>query len=238
MIICENCSCTNEGTYGSGRFCSVLCARGFSTQNKRSEINKKVSDTLAGRGVGNISLVCETCEKTFVVPFGKRKQKTCSRNCGRMMAVKNPEYIKKMSEIRTNAILSGIVNGNGIKCIFEFNNYQIKCDSKLEYACLMFFTINQTVLNIKRADVRIEYQTDGITHTYIPDFIIETDKCTYIVECKSTKLGTDLREKWQTYIRLSDVKKKLLKEYAKNNNLIDFWFTEKTYKGYKNLKLI
>jgi hypothetical protein len=43
---CENCDNDHNGDYGSGRFCSNKCARGFSTKNKRKEINKKVSNTL------------------------------------------------------------------------------------------------------------------------------------------------------------------------------------------------
>lgn len=46
---CENCSEKHDGLYGSGRFCSVKCARGYSTKEKRLEINKKVSKTLTGR---------------------------------------------------------------------------------------------------------------------------------------------------------------------------------------------
>lgn len=46
---CENCNNDHNGTYGSGRFCSTKCARGFSTKHKRENINKKVSAKLAGR---------------------------------------------------------------------------------------------------------------------------------------------------------------------------------------------
>jgi hypothetical protein len=42
-MICEYCSKEHDGTYGSGRFCSEKCARGFSSRNKREEINRKVS---------------------------------------------------------------------------------------------------------------------------------------------------------------------------------------------------
>ena len=41
--ICENCKNEHDGQYGSGRFCSSKCARGFSTKEKRSLINEKVS---------------------------------------------------------------------------------------------------------------------------------------------------------------------------------------------------
>lgn len=43
---CENCEKEHDGSYGSGRFCSSKCARGFSTKSKRKEINEKVSKTL------------------------------------------------------------------------------------------------------------------------------------------------------------------------------------------------
>lgn len=52
MKICENCQKENDGSYGSSRFCNEKCARGFSTKEKRSEINKKVSKKLKGR-IGN-----------------------------------------------------------------------------------------------------------------------------------------------------------------------------------------
>jgi hypothetical protein len=47
MLTCENCNEPHNGNYGSGRFCSNICAKSFSTKYKRDEINKKVSDTLS-----------------------------------------------------------------------------------------------------------------------------------------------------------------------------------------------
>jgi hypothetical protein len=46
---CENCGNEHDGSYGSGRFCGSKCARGFSSKDKRLEINKKVSKTLSNR---------------------------------------------------------------------------------------------------------------------------------------------------------------------------------------------
>jgi Zn finger protein HypA/HybF involved in hydrogenase expression len=45
---CEYCSKEHDGTYGSGRFCSQKCARGFSSRDKREEINRKVSKIMKG----------------------------------------------------------------------------------------------------------------------------------------------------------------------------------------------
>jgi very-short-patch-repair endonuclease len=47
--ICENCSEEHDGSYGSGRFCSSKCSRGFSTKNKRKKINENVSISLKKR---------------------------------------------------------------------------------------------------------------------------------------------------------------------------------------------
>ena len=49
MKICEYCTKLHSGVYGSGRFCNQDCARGFSTKEKRQEINSKVSQKLALR---------------------------------------------------------------------------------------------------------------------------------------------------------------------------------------------
>lgn len=48
MYICENCGTQVLLNYGSNRFCSKECARGFSTKAKRLDINKKVGDRLRG----------------------------------------------------------------------------------------------------------------------------------------------------------------------------------------------
>ena len=48
-MICEYCRGKYDIIYGSGRFCSKECAKGFSTRSKRAEINKKVSLSLSGR---------------------------------------------------------------------------------------------------------------------------------------------------------------------------------------------
>ena len=46
---CKNCNNNHDGKYGSGRFCSKKCAKGFSTKEKRKEINEKVSIKQKGK---------------------------------------------------------------------------------------------------------------------------------------------------------------------------------------------
>lgn len=79
MKKCENCGIKHLEEYGSGRFCSIRCARGFSTKNKRSEINEKVSKKLTK--YGDITLVCKNCSLEFIVNYRKKNQKYCSKLC-------------------------------------------------------------------------------------------------------------------------------------------------------------
>lgn len=81
MKTCENCETEHEGTYGSGRFCSSKCARGFSTKAKRKEINERVSNTLTGSGHGNVKLTCKNCEVEFEVGWNRRHQEFCNISC-------------------------------------------------------------------------------------------------------------------------------------------------------------
>jgi len=98
MKECENCKQTHEGFYGSGRFCSSKCARGFSTKNKRKEINEKVSKTLTGSGNDRVNLICEICEIKFDVDYNRRHQLYCSNKCSSIIRWKDDEYRSKIVE--------------------------------------------------------------------------------------------------------------------------------------------
>lgn len=50
--MCENCGSLVVEKYGSGRFCSQKCARGFSTKSNRKEISEKVSSSMKGKKLG------------------------------------------------------------------------------------------------------------------------------------------------------------------------------------------
>ena len=77
MKACENCNTPHDGSYGSGRFCSSKCARGFSTKAKRVEINEKVRCKLLRNDYSD--RICKTCNLLYT-PKSK-KQKYCSHLC-------------------------------------------------------------------------------------------------------------------------------------------------------------
>jgi hypothetical protein len=107
MNTCENCGNLHQGEYGSGRFCTSKCARGFSTKENRSEINKKVSITLQNHPPANklptIIKKCIWCTGEFEV----RKTSTrvyCSYNCkqsgvGRKGGMKSTQSKRSKNEI-------------------------------------------------------------------------------------------------------------------------------------------
>lgn len=80
MNKCENCKEAIKVKYGSGRFCSIGCARGFATKTNRAEISRKVSDSLKGRKIVDVERNCEQCKKTFVSLLRKRRR-FCSKKC-------------------------------------------------------------------------------------------------------------------------------------------------------------
>lgn len=112
MNTCENCGIEHNGTYGSGRFCSSKCARGFSTKAKRKEINEKVSNTLTGSGHENVKLTCAICKSEFEVGWNKRHQQTCSRTCASKLRWKDENYKSKISEINSKIAYERHLNGD------------------------------------------------------------------------------------------------------------------------------
>lgn len=78
---CEYCNIEHSGTYGSGRFCSSFCARGFSSRDKREEINKKVSAKLKKepKEPKQYLKICRWCSKKFTTT--NKNKKFCSQSC-------------------------------------------------------------------------------------------------------------------------------------------------------------
>ncbi len=103
---CENCNNDHNGVYGSGRFCSSKCARGFSTKGKRKEINNKVSKTLGGSGKINNCLNCNS---------QTRKNKFCSLKCK-----KEYEWEQYCKEVEKNNKFINIKNNAQIRKAKKF----------------------------------------------------------------------------------------------------------------------
>jgi len=79
-MICEKCNKVSDDIYGSGRFCSEKCARGFSTSTNRSMINSKVSMSLKGRKETISIKKCEYCFNEFT-SLKRKHRRFCSKRC-------------------------------------------------------------------------------------------------------------------------------------------------------------
>jgi hypothetical protein len=235
MKECENCKLKHEGIYGSGRFCSNTCAKGFSTKFKRLEINEKVKIKLTT--TETIIKECENlkCKKKFKYNSTYKNRKYCSIKCGAFVNSTNEIVKDKLSIARINAIKRGITNGSGIKSTYLFKGNFINCDSNIERACINYFE-NLGASLIERCDITIQYVHNGTTRRFLPDFKVLLNNKTYIVEAKGYVTSTILNEKWRHYNETSILKKNILQQYCKENNYDSFWFTKDLHmKYYRNL---
>lgn len=79
-MTCQNCEVQIDGSYGSGRFCSFHCARGFSTKSRRIEINKLLSLKMSLKD----NYCCVTCTVNFRTSSELRKHRKSfehTKNC-------------------------------------------------------------------------------------------------------------------------------------------------------------
>lgn len=233
MKTCEKCNSEHKGSYGSGRFCSSKCSHSFATSKEREAINKKIKKTFSSRIIF-FNKACPVCNKNFEVRKKRINQKTCSKICGHKYANSNPETIEKLSIARTKAIMEGRTNFNSIKCTYKFQDQEIRCDSKIEYACLNYFETVFNAIEMKRCEEFIIFDDNGRKRRFIPDFIINTKSECFIVECKSFISVKKLNDKWRKYNELSLIKKEVLSDYAGSTGRTPFWFTKNIHLQYYN----
>ena len=243
---CENCNNKHNGTYGSGRFCSSVCARGFSTKYKRNEINEKVSLTVRNKIANDVSnkikkareiRKCPECGTDFIIrkDFTRKYCKDHQR-----IVYTTPEFREKLSRSQINIIRDEKfrIFGNSIKCNFTFGEKHICCDSKLEYVGLLHLCDVYAVSSIERCNFYIEYiDFQGEPRRYVPDFKISVGNEIFIIECKyEKKLTYDVNTKWEAYVKNQEIKKEALKNYCDDHGFSMLWFTNKTGGCYRKFK--
>lgn len=105
MKKCEYCGSSHDGNFGSGRFCNRKCSNGFSTKNKRKEINDKVSKTFANKEKNWPSKECLVCGNTFLdVQSRIIHRKTCSRKCSAIFTLNDRiENGKKSASVQAES---------------------------------------------------------------------------------------------------------------------------------------
>jgi hypothetical protein len=198
MKKCENCGSAHDGKYGSGRFCSAKCSRGFSTKEKRQQINQKVSEKLRNP---EIELECKYCLVKFKRPFKRRNQEYCSQRCsskfkgwGNHSSVKWSEIHKKAYANGRNRVAGGTTKWFSYCDIKVQGSYELKACQKLD-----ILKNNSEIKNWFYSRDRFKYLDKyGIERTYIVDFtIICNDDTIKFIEVKGRETEVDYI-KWNT----------------------------------------
>lgn len=114
---CENCKERYEESAGSKRFCSLKCAKSFSTKAKRKEINSRVSEKLSKTPI-IYNNVCKSCLKQFESINIERK--VCSREClgNYLSKIQKGGTKKKGAERKIGS--GGLRDGGGKSKVFEY----------------------------------------------------------------------------------------------------------------------
>ena len=126
MNKCENCRTSIKTIYGSGRFCSEICARGFATKKNRGLINEKVRQSLLGRKVVEIEKECEFCKEKFRSLIRKNRR-FCSKKCSAFSkAPKLNGYEKYKKECQFDFSLSDYPKEFDFGLVKEYGWYSAK----------------------------------------------------------------------------------------------------------------
>jgi hypothetical protein len=226
----------HEGNYGSGRFCNVKCARGYSTKMKRGEINNKVSSSVR-RTCGTEFLTCHKCHKQLpwthflemAEKFGQNETKFCSESCrsaAKEMQNRSLAFRQKMSDAAIRRLERGDV-WFGTQNSIEAFGKSIRCDSLLERSFIVTMMKDSRVKDVRRSGIWIPYLDGEVNRHYNPDFIVEFYDGTFaIAEIKSERVGKN--DVWEDYRQKAEIKHKLLECYASQNGMTVIWYTQMT----------
>lgn len=224
----RSCECCGAFFLEEKRFCDLHCARSFSTKSRRKEISEKTRKTLSGRILIHREVrLCRFCGLGFEVLPNSTKV-FCSVRC----SGKSPEVRAKLSVKMVDAVIAGKIGGPSIRCMFPFRESEIRCDSKLEYACLDYVVKNLNPLEIERCGFSIPYLFLGEEKRFNPDFRVLTSDGTFIVECKGTCPNKQRNLKWANYSEKIPLKKEALEEYCSLNGFKTLWFEMKMHKKF------
>ena len=214
MKKCENCGCEHDSSYGSGRFCSTKCSKGFSTKAKRKEINEKISKKLSH---SKAIIQCKNCKKDFEVPYSLRHRPFCSKSCSTIFIHTGSKRSKESRKRISEGVLQNYKNGKqvygGTTKWYVYKD--IKVQGTYELRTCFILDKWKELGKIKDWDYtndKISYMgLDNKEHTYLLDFKIFENNEYYYLETKGYKTKTD------------DLKWKAVRD---NGDKLVVWFNE------------
>jgi hypothetical protein len=173
-MFCENCGKEHDSSYGSGRFCSCKCSRGFSTKAKRLIINESVSAVVKNKLKKGIKVgFCQINENL------DKSDKFC-KVCGKKVGIKSKHFIcsscsgksKERSEnikIAVKGKVGGYRENSGRGKMGRYKGYF--CQSSYELAFVIYCLDHN--IKIERNNTGFVYVYNEKEHKYYPDFKLE-----------------------------------------------------------------
>lgn len=100
-MICENCKKEYVTSYGSGRFCSELCARGFSTKNeanyeKEASCKKCGKSFMVNKRAAASNVLCPNCRLKSKPHKQKDSPQRCCKMCGKTELRGRSQFCSKL----------------------------------------------------------------------------------------------------------------------------------------------
>lgn len=197
MKKCENCQKEHEGIYGSGRFCSSKCARGFSSKEKRFIINETVSKKLSQ--YQKINRICPICLNEFITNE-KKNQICCSVSCATILKGGwNYSHNKLSSEDWSKIHKKSYANGEriiagGLTKWFDYNGIRVQGTYELRTCQILDIWKSYNIIkDWEYTKDRVEYiGEDGKNHNYLLDFKVFTNEgFFYYIEVKGYEHSND-----------------------------------------------
>ena len=163
------------------------------------------------------------------------KNVTCSKKCGRAWSHRTELREKQSRDTAIRIALDPLYSKRlkTIRCEFLFNEVLIRCDSKVEYACLDYLIKTYNVVSLKRCNFVIPFTFEGNVRHYVPDFkMIDVDGKTYIVEAKCEFITHHLRKKWRYYYETIPFKREALNAYCSVNGYTSVYFDRSMHRRF------
>ena len=159
---CENCGKEHDGSYGSGRFCSKLCAHSFVGKSKTTESKQKISNALRNLSIKTRISVCEICKHEFLLTKKENGRWPSGRFCSDECRSKS--YYAKQHI--TSKKCGGYKPHGGRGKRGWYKGYW--CDSSWELAWVIYNLDHG--IKFERNTVGFPYQFENEMHEYHPDF--------------------------------------------------------------------
>lgn len=232
---CTYCSTSLSYDLRKNKFCNSSCAALYSNKFKAPRtIESRLKTSKSLLGIRKQKLRCNiyfhTCEVCSKITCLKRRtnKHTCSDKCMKVL-LSQKACIRVMN--------NGTNNFKTLTRNFSYKNIEnIKCDSMLECAGIIYLNDSLNASNIERYTNILHYHDEmNKIHYYNPDFICMINDQPTIVEVKMV-WNASLHE----YYTSQQYKKNSLHEYCKikgyNYIWLDFVYDIEFKKIYKNIK--